>query len=139
MKKQILTALAALTLGFNVMAATNGQTLDAEDRAATALINAVTRTSGTYEQAQASMAPALAQKVTPESFAALRKGVGDNFGSLTNVTFRALEKFPDGERLVYLADGQNNKKAMLIVIFQKDGRQQVTDFAITELKPQQKK
>ena len=134
MKKYVMTALLSLALAGSVMAS-DGTDLDRNKVTAETLVNAVFQANGTYDNARSVFSPDLAGRVTADNFATLKKGLGDFYGAPTKVTFRALEKFDDGDRLTYVVDYRNGKSAVVAVIFLKNAGGRVSDFFVQPVQP----
>ena len=118
----------------------------AEEKAADALIAALTGNGGTYEQVSKNFSQALKAKLTAEQFSAVQAGVKKQIGTIKNPSFVILNKQYNPEKgysgldeLVYFGTVTKDKFARMYVSFiEENNAPKIVAFQVTPLEAQKK-
>ena len=144
MKKVLMMVLLSLTISASCFAAGAAGRFSAEEKAADALVAALTGGEATYAQVSKSFSQALKAKLTAENFAAVQNGVKKQIGTIKNANLVLLNKQYDLQKgysgvdeLVYFGTVAKDKFARIFVSFvEENGSPKVTAFQVTPIEPQ---
>ena len=144
MKKILMMLLLSLSISASCFAAGAAGRFSAEEKAADALVAALTGGEATYAQVSKSFSKALKEKLTAENFAAVQGGVKKQIGTIKNANLVLLNKQYDLQKgysgvdeLVYLGTVAKDKFARIFVSFvEENGSPKVTAFQVTPIVPQ---
>ena len=144
MKKILMTLLLSLTISASCFAAGAAGRFNAEEKAADALVEALTGGGATYAQVSKSFSKALKEKLTAENFAAVQTGIKKQIGTIKNANLVLLNKQYDLQKgysgvdeLVYFGTVAKDKFARIYVSFiEENGSPKVTAFQVSPVEPQ---
>ena len=144
MKKILMMLLLSLSISASCFAAGAAGRFSAEEKAADALVAALTGGEATYAQVSKSFSKALKEKLTAENFAAVQGGVKKQIGTIKNANLVLLNKQYDLQKgysgvdeLVYFGTVAKDKFARIFVSFvEENGSPKVTAFQVTPMVPQ---
>ena len=144
MKKILMMLLLSLTISASCFAAGAAGRFSAEEKAADALVAALTGGDANYAQVSKSFSKALKEKLTAENFAAVQDGVKKQIGTIKNANLVLLNKQYDLQKgysgvdeLVYFGTVTKDKFARIFVSFvEENGAPKVTAFQVTPIEPQ---
>lgn len=144
MKKFLMTLLLSLTISASCFAAGAAGRFNAEEKAADALVAALTGGETTYAQVSKSFSRALKEKLTAENFTAVQNGVKKQIGTIKNTNLVLLNKQYDLQKgysgvdeLVYFGTVSKDKFARIYISFvEENGSPKVTAFQVTPIEPQ---
>lgn len=136
--------LLSLSISASCFAAGAAGRFSAEEKAADALVAALTGGEATYAQVSKSFSKALKEKLTAENFAAVQGGVKKQIGTIKNANLVLLNKQYDLQKgysgvdeLVYFGTVAKDKFARIFVSFvEENGSPKVTAFQVTPIVPQ---
>ena len=143
MKKFLMALVLSLAMSASCFAAGAAGRFAAEEKAADALIAALTGNGGTYEQVSKSFSQALKTKLTAQQFAAVQDGIKKQVGTIKNPSFVILNKQYNPEKgysgvdeLVYFGTVTKDKYARIFVSFiEENNAPKVIAFQVTPLEP----
>ena len=146
MKKFLMALVLSLAVSASCFAAGAAGRFAAEEKAAEALIAALTGNGGTYEQVSKSFSQALKAKLTAEQFAAVQAGIKKQVGTIKNPSFVILNKQYNPEKgysgvdeLVYFGTVAKDKFARIYVSFvEENSVPKVVAFQVSPLEAQKK-
>ena len=144
MKKILMMLLLSLSISASCFAAGAAGRFSAEEKAADALVAALTGGEATYAQVSKSFSKALKEKLTAENFAAVQGGVKKQIGTIKNANLVLLNKQYDLQKgysgvdeLVYFGIVAKDKFARIFVSFvEENGLPKVIAFQVTPIVPQ---
>ena len=144
MKKFLMTLLLSLTISASCFAAGAAGRFNAEEKAADALVAALTGGEATYAQVSKSFSRALKEKLTADNFTAVQNGVKKQIGTIKNTNLVLLNKQYDLQKgysgvdeLVYFGTVSKDKFARIYISFvEENGSPKVTAFQITPVEAQ---
>ncbi len=144
MKKFLMTLLLSLTISASCFAAGAAGRFNAEEKAADALVAALTGGEATYAQVSKSFSQALKEKLTADNFTAVQNGVKKQIGTIKNTNLVLLNKQYDLQKgysgvdeLVYFGTVSKDKFARIYISFvEENGSPKVTAFQITPVEAQ---
>ena len=116
MKKLIIAVLLAVFASGTVLAADNGALLTKEEGQFHTFITALISNSG-YDAAKDVMSQNLTSRINAKTYSTLQQQIKAKFGTPKNIKLASLEKFDQGDRLVYFATYGNNQLVRIIVVF----------------------
>ena len=139
MKKIILTALLALTVSASCFAAGAASRFAAEEKAADALIAAITGSTVTYDTASRSFSQGLKTKLPADKFTAMKNEIKKQVGTIKDSNFVLLNKpfgfekgYSGADELVYIGSVAKDKFARIAVIFTLENNvPKITGFQVT--------
>jgi hypothetical protein len=143
MKKFLMALVLSLAMSASCFAAGAAGRFAAEEKAADALIAALTGNGGTYEQVSKSFSQALKAKLTAQQFAAVQDGIKKQVGTIKNPSFVILNKQYNPEKgyngiddLVYFGTVAKDKFARIHVSFiEENNASKVVAFQVTPIEP----
>ena len=143
MKKFLMALVLSLAMSASCFAAGAAGRFAAEEKAADALIAALTGNGGTYEQVSKSFSQALKAKLTAQQFAAVQDGIKKQVGTIKNPSFVILNKQYNPEKgyngiddLVYFGTVAKDKFARIHVSFiEENNAPKVVAFQVTPIEP----
>ena len=146
MKKFLMALVLSLAVSASCFAAGAAGRFAAEEKAAAALIAALTGNGGGYEQLRRSFSQALKAKLTAEQFAAVQAGIKKQVGTIKNPSFVILNKQYNPEKgysgvdeLVYFGTVAKDKFARIYVSFvEENSVPKVVAFQVSPLEAQKK-
>ena len=146
MKKILMTLLLSLTISASCFAAGAAGRFNAEEKAADALVAALTGGNVSYGQVSKSFSQALKGKLTAENFAAVQNGIKKQIGAIKNPNLVLFNKQYDLQKgysgvdeLVYLGTVTKDKYARIFISFvEENGGPKVTAFQVSPIEPQKK-
>ena len=146
MKKFLMTLLLSLIISASCFAAGAAGRFNAEEKAAEALVEALTGGRATYAQVSKSFSKALKEKLTAENFAAVQAEIKKQIGTIKNANLVLLNKQYDLQKgysgvdeLVYFGTVAKDKFARIYVSFiEENGSPKVTAFQVSPVEPQKK-
>ena len=142
MKKILMMLLLSLSISASCFAAGAAGRFSAEEKAADALVAALTGGEATYAQVSKSFSKALKEKLTAENFAAVQDGVKKQIGTIKNLVLLNkqydLQKGYSGvDELVYFGTVSRDKFARIFVSFvEENGSPKVVAFQVSPIEPQ---
>ena len=144
MKKFLMMLLLSLTISASCFAAGAGGRFNAEEKAADALVSALTGGGATYAQVSKSFSQALKGKLTAENFAAVQDGIKKQVGTIKNANLVLLNKQYDLQKgysgvdeLVYFGTVAKDKFARIFISFaEENGSPKVIAFQVSPIEPQ---
>ena len=144
MKKILMMLLLSLTVSASCFAAGAAGRFNAEEKAADALVAALTGGEATYTQVSKSFSKALKEKLTAENFKTVQDGVKKQIGTIKNANLVLLNKQYDLQKgysgvdeLVYFGTVSRDKFARIFVSFtEENGLPKITAFQVTPIVPQ---
>lgn len=139
-----MTLLLSLTISASCFAAGAAGRFNAEEKAADALVAALTGGEATYAQVSKSFSQALKEKLTADNFTAVQNGVKKQIGTIKNTNLVLLNKQYDLQKgysgvdeLVYFGTVSKDKFARIYISFvEENGSPKVTAFQITPVEAQ---
>lgn len=139
-----MTLLLSLTISASCFAAGAAGRFNAEEKAADALVAALTGGEATYAQVSKSFSRALKEKLTADNFTAVQNGVKKQIGTIKNTNLVLLNKQYDLQKgysgvdeLVYFGTVSKDKFARIYISFvEENGSPKVTAFQITPVEAQ---
>ena len=81
----------------------------------------------------------LSAKLNNKAFSELQKQVKGKFGVPKTIKLSSLEKFDQGDRLIYHAAYNNNKIVRITAVFGPDGKDGIKSFSFAPVQINQKK
>ena len=143
MKKLLMALVLSLAVSASCFAAGASGRFAAEEKAADALVAALTGNGGTYEQVSKSFSQALKEKLTAQQFAAVQDGIKKQVGAIKNPAFVLLNKQYDLQKgysgideLVYFGTVTKDKFARIFVSFvEENNAPKVIAFQVTPIEP----
>ena len=146
MKKILIPFIASLAISASCFAAGATQRLGAEEKAADAVVEALTGNSVTYETISKSFTASLKQRLTAEAFANMKKQVKEKIGTVKNinfVTFTRQYSLKDGynniDDLLYFGSAGKDKFARFVIHFvEENGALKVVGFDVSPINVENK-
>lgn len=143
MKKLLTALLLALTISATCFAEGASGRFGAEEKAADALIAALTGNSLTYDEVSKSFSQGLKTNLTAENFGKLKGDIRKQVGTIKNVNFVILNKqydlqkgYNDIDELVYFGTAGKEKYARIFISFAMENNvPKVNAFQITPIEP----
>ena len=143
MKKFLMMLLLSLSISASCFAAGAAGRFNAEEKAADALIAAITGGEATYAQISRSFSQPLKEKLTAENFAAIQKGIKNQLGTIKNPNLVLLNKQYDLQKgysgideLMYFGTVAKDKFARILVSFvEENGAPKIAAFQVTPIEP----
>ncbi len=124
MKKFLAALVLALAISSSCFAAGAVKNFTAEEKAADALIGALTGNSVTYEVVSKNFSEGLKKNLTAEKFAELKKQIKDQVGTVKEANFITYAKqynpqtgYNNVEEMLYLGTVNKEKLARFVVLF----------------------
>lgn len=151
MKKVLIPFIASLAISASCFAAGATQRLGVEEKAADAVVEALTGTSVTYETISKSFTANLKQRLTAQAFANMKKQVKDKIGTVKNISFVTFTRqynlkngYNNIDDLVYFGSAGKDKFARFVIHFaEENGALKVAGFDVSPInaapQPQSKK
>jgi len=139
MKKILLTALLALTISTSCFAAGAAGRFAAEEKAADALIAAITGSTVNYDTASRGFSQGLKTKLPADKFAAMKDEIKKQVGTIKDSNFVLLNKpfnfekgYSGADELIYIGSVSKDKFARIAVIFAlENNAPKITGFQVT--------
>lgn len=123
MKKIILMLTAVMSLGMASLGfASPASDLLAQEEVTTTKVINLMQGKGQLADAATGFTPELQKNFNAAALANLQKGVDTQFGKLSNVQLFQVNKFPDADRLVYIAKAQKTPNVQMIFTFATKGK-----------------
>ena len=146
MKKVLMTLLLSLAVSASCFAAGAAGRFSTEEKAADALVAALTGGEATYAQVSKNFSKALKEKLTAENFANVQNGIKKQIGTIKNANLVLLNKQYDLQKgysgvdeLVYFGTVTKDKFARIYVSFiEENGGPKVIAFQVTPIEPQKR-
>ena len=144
MKKILMMMLLLLTISASCFAAGAAGRFNMEEKAADALVAALTGGEATYAQVSKNFSKALKEKLTAENFANVQNGIKKQIGTIKNANLVILNKQYDLQKgysgvdeLVYFGTVAKDKFARIYISFiEENGSPKVTAFQVSPIEPQ---
>ena len=144
MKKILMMLLLSLSISASCFAAGAAGRFSAEEKAADALVAALTGGEATYAQVSKNFSKALKEKLTAENFKTVQDGVKKQIGTIKNTNLVLLNKQYDLQKgysgvdeLVYFGTVSKDKFARIFVSFvEENGSPKVVAFQVSPIEPQ---
>ena len=141
MKKIVLLLAALFTLALSTTAFAaaqdNGTVLNAEDTAATKLVETLLN-NGSLSTVQDLFHPEFKKNVTEANFQALQKDISEKLGTVKDSPRLAFwERGDKSDAVFYLMSFSKENTVRCAVIF--DDKNQIVNFALTPIHPEEKK
>ena len=133
-----ITMICMLCFGSTAFAASNGQILMKEEAVASQVMTALTGIMS-YDRISPSFTPELQQTFGKEQLTAMKKEVKTRFGKLQDMKLVSLQKFDQGDRVIYLANFAKQNLVRVEFLFNVTTPEpQVMSFALAPIEAQQK-
>ncbi len=140
MKKFILLLAALFTLALSTTAfaasTDNGAALNKEEAAATQLVNALLQ-NGSLSSVDGLFHPEFKKNINDTNFKALQKDITEKLGTMKTSRLALWERRDNGDGVFYIMSFSKENIVRCAVIF--DEKQQIVNFALTPIHPQDKK
>ena len=124
MKKLLSAVLLSLALSASCLAAGASERFAAEEKAADAMVAAITGNTVAYEQVSKSFNSELGKTMTEANFTKLRNDIKKNIGTVRNPDFVLLNKqyslkqgYNGIDELVYMGSAGKDRVARIAIIF----------------------
>lgn len=137
MKKMLMAMLLSTLMCGTVLASNNGDMLSKEEVQVHTFMSALAETNG-YDAAKDTMAPSLSAKMNAKTFSELQRQVQGKFGTPKAIKLASLEKFDQGDRLIYFAAYNNNKLVRVTAVFGPEGKDGIRSITFTPVQMTQK-
>ena len=140
MKKIVLLLAALFTLALSTTAFAaaqdNGTVLNAEDTAATKLVETLLN-NGSLSTVQDLFHPEFKKNVTEANFQALQKDISEKLGTVKGSRLALWERRDKSDAVFYLMSFSKENTVRCAVIF--DDKNQIVNFALSPIHPEEKK
>lgn len=141
MKKMLLTTLLALTISSSCFAAGAAGIFAAEEKAADAMIAAVTGSTVTYDAASRSFSQGLKTNLPADKFAVLKNDIKTKIGAIKNPSLVQMVKaynFEKGytgvDQLIYIGSVTKDKFAQINIVFVMENKvPKIVNFQVNPL------
>ena len=143
MKKFLVAMLLTLMISATCFAEGASGRFATEERAADALIAALTGNSVTYEEVSKNFSQGLKKNLTAENFTNVKNEIKKQVGNIKNVNFVILNKQYDVQKgysgvdeLVYFGTVSKDKFARIFIAFELEGNSpKINFFQVTPIEP----
>lgn len=139
MKRLFLLAatICLLCFGSTAFAATNGQILTKEEAIASQVMTALTGVMS-YDRISPNFTPELQQALTKDKLNEMKKEVRTKFGKMQGMQLISLQKFDQGDRVIYLANFAKQNLVRVEVFFDVSAEEpKVKSFSLTPIEVKQ--
>jgi len=141
MKKMLLTALLALTISASCFAEGAASRFAAEEKAADAMIAAITGSTVTYDAASRGFSQGLKKNLPADKFTALKNDIKTKIGTIKNPNFVQMVKaynFEKGytgvDQLIYIGSVTKDKFAQINIVFaMENNAPKIVNFQVNPL------
>ena len=141
MKKILLTALLALTISSSCFAEGAAGIFAAEEKAADAMIEAITGSAVTYDAASRGFSQGLKKNLPADKFTALKNDIKAKIGTIKNPNFVQMIKaynFEKGytgvDQLIYIGSIAKDKFAQINIVFALENKvPKIVNFQVNPL------
>ena len=123
MKKIIMMLTAVLSLGMARLGfASPASDLLAQEEATTTKVFGLLQGKGQLAEVSTGFSPALQKNFTAAALANMKKGVTEELGGISNLKLVRLDKFMDGDRLIYIGDAKKAPNVQVTFVFSVKGK-----------------
>lgn len=122
MKKILFTLTLVMMMAFSSLCfAANGNDLNKEQKVAETFMEVFTKDQApAYTVVSKDFSENLKKSVSERTYKKLPDEIKEKFGNVSNVNFRAFEKFEQGDRITYIATFDKQPAVAIIFVFDKD-------------------
>ena len=143
MKKLLLALVLTFMMSASCFAAGAASRFNTEERAADALIAALTGNSATYESVSKNFSQGLKTNLTAENFAKVKSEIRNQVGAIKDINFVLLNKqynpqqgYSGVDELVYFGTVSKEKFARIFVSFAlENNAPKINGFQVTPIEP----
>ncbi|MGP2526992.1 hypothetical protein ACTUHY_03340 [Acidaminococcus sp. LBK-2] len=123
MKKIIMMLTAVMSLGMASLGfASPASDLLAQEEATTTKVFGLLQGKGQLAEVSTGFSPALQKNFTAVALANMKKGVTEELGGISNLKLVRLDKFMDGDRLIYIGDAKKAPNVQVTFVFSVKGK-----------------
>lgn len=141
MKKILLTALLALTISSSCFAEGAAGTFAAEEKAADAMIEAITGNTVTYDAASRGFSQGLKKNLSADKFTALKNDIKTKIGTIKKPNFVQMIKaynfekgYTGADQLIYIGSVAKDKFAQINIVFvMENNTPKIVNFQVNPL------